>query len=110
LALLRALSWPGNLAELREVVERAAANRGDGMIRRADLPALKLNRAHEPFAPAGNLREARLRFERDYIAACCNITAGEMAEAARTLGIQRPNLYRKGPSVGHSVARLSEQS
>ena len=33
------------------------------------LPALQLHRAPAPFVSAGNLREARLRFERDYIAA-----------------------------------------
>jgi DNA-binding NtrC family response regulator len=109
LALLAALSWPGNLAELRAVVERAAAERGDGMIQVEHvLPALKLERVQAPFAPAGNLREARLRFERDYIAAVLQHHGWRMAEAANTLGIQRPNLYRKARQLGIPVARLSE--
>ena len=109
LALLAALSWPGNLAELRAVVERAAAERGGGMIQVEHvLPALKLERAQAPFAPAGNLREARLRFERDYIAAVLQYHGWRMAEAANTLGIQRPNLYRKARQLGIPVARLSE--
>jgi DNA-binding NtrC family response regulator len=108
LALLRALSWPGNLAELRSVVERAAADRSDGMIQVEQvLPALKLSRAPAPFAPAVNLREARLRFERDYVAAVLQHHGWRMAEAAHALGIQRPNLYRKARQLGIPVARLS---
>ena len=106
LALLAALSWPGNLAELRAVVERAAVERGEGMIQVEHvLPVLKLERVQAPFAPAGNLREARLRFERDYIAAVLQHHGWRMAEAAHTLGIQRPNLYRKARQLGIPVAR-----
>ncbi len=108
LALLGALSWPGNMAELRAVVERAAAERSHGMIQVEDvLPALKLERAQAP-APTGNLREARLRFERDYIAAVLQHHGWRMADAAKTLGIQRPNLYRKARQLGIPVARVSE--
>ena len=110
LALLSALSWPGNLAELRAVVERAAVRAVEEGLIQVDhvLPALKLERAQAPFAPAGNLREARLRFERDYIAAVLQHHGWRMAEAANTLGIQRPNLYRKARQLGIPVARLSE--
>lgn len=110
LALLRALSWPGNLVQLREVVERAAADRGGGMIQVEQvLPALTLNRAPTPFAPAGHLRQARLRFERDYIAAVLQHHGWRMADAAQTLGIQRPNLYRKARQLGIPVVRVSER-
>ena len=67
--------------------------------------------AHEGdtvIVPAGNLREARLRFERDYIAAVLQHHAWRMADAAQTLGIQRPNLYRKARQLGIPLARLSE--
>jgi DNA-binding NtrC family response regulator len=43
----------------------------------------------------GTLREAKERFERDYIAAVLERHRGRVAEAAATLGIQRPNLYRR---------------
>src|SRR5262249_44572704 len=68
LALIGALTWPGNLAELRSVVERAAADAPGDAIQVEDLlPAIPLSRAAAPVIPVGNLREARLRFERDYI-------------------------------------------
>jgi DNA-binding NtrC family response regulator len=42
-----------------------------------------------------SLRDARLRFERDYIAGVVRQHHGRMGEAAAALGIQRTNLYRK---------------
>lgn len=109
LALLGALTWPGNLAELHGVVERVVLDAPHDVIQIEDLlPSLNLNRAPVTFAPAGNLREARLRFERDYIAAVLQHHGWRMAEAAETLGIQRPNLYRKARQLGIPVARVSE--
>ena len=68
LALLSALAWPGNLAELHAVVERLLTETPTDIIRVEHvLPALHLDRSPAPFVPAGNLREARLRFERDQI-------------------------------------------
>ena len=49
------------------------------------LPALRLQRGAEPFAPSGSLREARLRFERDYIASVLQHHGWHMATAAQTL-------------------------
>ena len=109
LALLGALSWPGNLAELRAVVARAHAVSADGAIQVEHvLPALQLNRAQMRFAPTGSLREARQRFEREYIASVLQHHGWRMAEAAQTLGIQRPNLYRKARQLGIPVARAAE--
>jgi DNA-binding NtrC family response regulator len=109
LVLLAALNWPGNLAELRAVVERVAVETRDGVIQIEQvLPAVQLDRASTAFLPAGSLREARIRFEREYIAAVLQHHGWRMAEAARTLGIQRPNLYRKARQLGIPVARTSE--
>jgi DNA-binding NtrC family response regulator len=118
LALLSALAWPGNLAELQLVVERAAADAPHDAIRIEDvLPALQLDSldtrdsssgAQSPFVLAGNLRDARLGFEREYIAAVLQQHGWRMAEAAQALGIQRPNLYRKARQLGIPLARSSE--
>jgi DNA-binding NtrC family response regulator len=72
------------------------------------LPALQLERAPVPFTPSGCLREARLRFEREYIAAVLQHHRWRMSDAAQTLGIQRPNLYRKARQLGIPLARLVE--
>jgi DNA-binding NtrC family response regulator len=109
LSLLAALTWPGNLAELREVVERAAEFGTEHVIEIEHLlPVLRLDRAPAPFRPVGELREARLRFERDYIAAVLEHHGWQMAAAAQTLGIQRPNLYRKARQLGIPLTRVSE--
>ena len=65
-------------------------------------------RAPAAFVPTGNLREARQRFERDYIASVLQHHDWRMADAAQTLGIQRPNLYRKARQLGIPLVRLSE--
>jgi DNA-binding NtrC family response regulator len=110
LALLGALNWPGNLAELRAVVARVVAGAREETIQIEQLlPALRLDRATTPFSPRGTLREARLRFEREYISAVLQHHAWRMAEAAHTLGIQRPNLYRKARQLGIPLSRVSDQ-
>jgi DNA-binding NtrC family response regulator len=107
LALVGAVTWPGNLAELQAAIARVASEPGDHDIQVEHvLPALHLQRAPARFMPTGNLREARLRFERDYISAVLQHHAWRMADAAQTLGIQRPNLYRKARQLGIPVTRL----
>ena len=115
LALLSALTWPGNLSELQLAVERAAADTVHDAIQIEDvLAALKLDsldtieKSPSRFVPAGKLRDARQRFERDYIAAVLRHHGWRMAEAARALGIQRPNLYRKARQLGIPLGRASE--
>ena len=109
LALLAAHSWPGNLAELRALVERVVGETRDQAIQIEQLlPVLQLERATTAFVPVGSLRDARLRFERDYIAAVLQHHGWRMAEAAQTLGIQRPNLYRKARQLGIPLARVPE--
>jgi len=109
LALLGALTWPGNLAELHTAIERIVADGVEDVIQIEHiLPVLQLHRAHSPFVPSGNLREARQRFERDYIASVLQHHDWRMAPAAQALGIQRPNLYRKARQFCIPLVRVSE--
>jgi DNA-binding NtrC family response regulator len=109
LALVAAVTWPGNLAELQAAIARVAGEAGDRDVQVEQvLPALHLQRAPARFTPTGNLREARLKFERDYISAVLQHHAWRMGDAAQTLGIQRPNLYRKARQLGIPVTRVSE--
>jgi two-component system, NtrC family, nitrogen regulation response regulator NtrX len=108
LALLGALAWPGNLAELAAALERVVAETtGETIQVEHLLPVLHLNRARATFAPVGNLRDARLRFEREYILAVLRHHGWRMSAAAETLGIQRPNLYRKARQLGIPFSRVS---
>ncbi len=97
MTLLGALPWPGNLPELRGLVERLAVMLPGGVVRLEDLLTHVSLSGGELQGPqqGATLREARSRFERDYIAATLRRHRGRMADAARALGIQRTNLYRK---------------
>ena len=112
MGLLSALSWPGNIAELQSFVAPVVAAVPDGIVPPNGLvqiehllPALKLDRAPARFVPAGSLRDARLRFEREYISAVLRHHDWRMSAAAETLGIQRPNLAKSAPARDKAVAR-----
>ena len=101
LTLLAALPWRGNISELRTLLERVILARSDEVIRVEDLlTEMRLDGASTPLVPNGSLREARRRFEREYVAAVLQHHRWRMADAARALGIQRTNLYRKARQLG----------
>ena len=94
--LLAALPWRGNAPELRAVLERLVLLTPHGSIRLEDvLSQVRIDGSEMAAAGGMSLRDARLRFERDYIAAVVRQHHGRMGEAAAALGIQRTNLYRK---------------
>ncbi|MGE0451323.1 MAG: sigma-54-dependent transcriptional regulator [Vicinamibacterales bacterium] len=96
LTLLAALPWRGNAPELRGLLERLILLVPQGLIRLEDVLAhTQLEGSISPSGFDATLRQARARFERDYIAAVLQHRHGRIAEAARVLGIQRTNLYRK---------------
>src|SRR6185295_11304698 len=98
LSLISALPWRGNALELRglleTVVTRLPGNRGIAL---EDLLAhVRLDGGSAMCGDVGGtLRQARARFEREYIAAVLEQHRGRISDAAKTLGIQRTNLYRK---------------
>ena len=101
LTLLGACPWRGNLDELRGLLERVVTASSGGLIRIEDLLAhVRLDGQPPPVTPDGTLREAKRRFERDYILATLEHHEGRMADAAKALGIQRTNLYRKIRQLG----------
>jgi DNA-binding NtrC family response regulator len=99
-ALLAALPWRENVLEVRRLMERLVRAPIAGPVQVEHVLAhVRLDSACE-IDGGPTLKEARRRFERDYIAAVLNRHQWRMAEAARTLGIQRPNLYRKARQLG----------
>ncbi|MCA9664382.1 MAG: sigma 54-interacting transcriptional regulator [Myxococcales bacterium] len=90
LELLCAYRWPGNIRELRNVIERAAVL-GDGeTIWPEDLPpALRAaNAADEHLASLESV-------ERDHIIRVLRRTRGNITQAATILGVQRLTVYKK---------------
>jgi len=96
LTLLSALPWRGNSLELRALLERLILLVPGGLIRLEDVLAhTQLEGSVSPTGLDATLRQARAKFERDYIAAVLQHHRGRIADAALVLGIQRTNLYRK---------------
>jgi DNA-binding NtrC family response regulator len=105
LNVLAALPWRRNMQELEALLERVLRAAPDGRIKQEDvLSQLSFDGAFARPAPSASLREARLRFERDYIAAVLEHHHWRMSDAARALGIERANLYRKTRQLGISRA------
>lgn len=88
--------WPGNLAELRSVLERAVSLRPVGVIDVQDLPGALS--AH----PSRRLNPMESA-ERDAIVAALLSTEGNRVHAAAELGISRATLYRKIGQYGIAV-------
>jgi DNA-binding NtrC family response regulator len=106
LTLLSALPWRRNFDELREVLDVLVRAAVGGTVRLDDVLV------HVPLEPVTtsqigvrSLREARLSFERHYIASVLHRHRGRMEDAARALGIQRTNLYRKVRQLGLGLAK-----
>lgn len=103
LTVLGALPWRRNFEELEALLERILRAVPGGEIRQEDVLAqLSFEGAFAQRAPSASLREARQRFEREYIEAVLEHHDWQMSAAARTLGIERANLYRKTRQLGIS--------
>ncbi|HEY7409204.1 MAG TPA: sigma-54 dependent transcriptional regulator [Vicinamibacteria bacterium] len=94
------LPWPGNVRELRNLMERLVVLvPGDVVEHRDALEVLQMPVSGEE-GGALPLRQARARFERQYILARLSANHGNLGNTARELGIERTNLYRKMKQLG----------
>jgi DNA-binding NtrC family response regulator len=101
LVLLAALPWRGNADELQalllSIVQGIQGGRNLGL--EDVLAHVRLDGGSIVFQKGGTLKQARTQFEREYIAATLEQAHGRITDAARVLGIQRTNLYRKMRSL-----------
>jgi NtrC-family two-component system response regulator AlgB len=92
-----AYTWPGNLRELRNVIERAVILAPGDKIELADLPE-DLSGSSTPAVAVGarvTLEELEAEHIRRIVATCRNLE-----DAAHTLGIDPATLYRKRVKLG----------
>jgi DNA-binding NtrC family response regulator len=95
--------WAGNVRELIHVVQRAAVLCGGEVIDVTNLPeAVRAEAAPAPEAEEATLtlREAIAQLEKRMIARALERSGGNRSEAARQLGIGRPQLYAKLQEYG----------
>jgi two-component system nitrogen regulation response regulator NtrX len=109
LAAFAAYRWPGNVRELANIVERLAILHPGAEIGRREvdevLPAASAgdpspNATESAAAPAVPLSDALDAYERRLISAALAESEGNVAEAARRLQTDRPNLYRRMRRLG----------
>lgn len=91
LAMLQAYEFPGNVRELRNLLQRAVLTCQDGVIRAADL---HLPVAALPPQP-GTGTQPLAEIERSHIRALLDSHAGHRSRVATALGVTERTLYRK---------------
>jgi DNA-binding NtrC family response regulator len=101
LSLIAALPWRGNAVELRTLLDSLVTglHGGRGIGLDDVLAHVRLDGGAVVFQGGGTLKQARARFERDYIAGVLEQHRGRISDAAKALGVQRTNLYRKMRSL-----------
>jgi DNA-binding NtrC family response regulator len=110
LTLLAALPWRRNFDELREVLDLLVLGAVGGSVRLEDvLERVPIEPVAAGHVGPTSLREARLTFERRYIASVLSRHRGRMDDAARSLGLQRTNLYRKVRQLGIGSSKAKAQ-
>lgn len=104
LKLLAGFSWPGNVRQLQNEIERLVIMSGNQQEIGPDLLAPQIKNAATSaavFAPVtGSLKDAAEALERNMIEATLLRCGGNKSEAARELGISRSNLIAKAQSYG----------
>ncbi|HET9122714.1 MAG TPA: sigma-54 dependent transcriptional regulator [Acidiferrobacteraceae bacterium] len=108
MALLRAYSWPGNIRELRNAVERALLSARGPLLGPEDLPQALLG-GHKANASATGgpgtetLDEWLTGLERQAILEALAECSGVQAQAARRLGVSERSLWHRIKKLGIQV-------
>lgn len=111
---LRNYPWPGNIRELKNLVQRLLILGGEEEIRLDEIERELASRAPstEPLVKqdllALPLREAREHFERAYLQQQLILCNGKVGQLAKRVGMERTHLYRKLRSLGVDFRQLAE--
>lgn len=121
--MLQTMHWPGNVRQLRNMVERILIlGESTEPISANDLPDEMASSSHE--SPHGlisrntatmSLRDAREAFEREYLITQINRFGGNISKTAQFVGMERSALHRKLKSLGvvsagKSSAHMAEEN
>ncbi|HEX3726385.1 MAG TPA: sigma-54-dependent Fis family transcriptional regulator, partial [Pirellulales bacterium] len=99
---LESHAWPGNIRELRNLMERLAYLSTSDRIEADDLAFILAPGGETSNVLATNLplAEATDKFQIEYITSHIERVGGNMSEAAKRMGLHRSNLYRKMRQLG----------
>ena len=106
-AMLQTMQWPGNVRQLRNVIERVLIlGDGSGVIEAKELPGQDTASDSGGRMVLGGamatlpLREARELFEREYLLTQIGRFGGNISRTANFVGMERSALHRKLKSLG----------
>jgi two-component system nitrogen regulation response regulator NtrX len=111
-SVLKHYPWPGNIRELRNLIERLCILVPGDTITRADLPenldfeseSLTLESRND----ASSLKEAKSDFERAFILDKLQENQWNVSKTAEAIGIERSNLHRKLKSFNIDPKQLKD--
>jgi two-component system nitrogen regulation response regulator NtrX len=117
MAALQSYDWPGNVRQLRNVVERTVILAPRERLTRIDLDMLPAEIVSSDIGGASNpsalmavpLREARESFEREYLKVQIRRFSGNISKTANFIGMERSALHRKLKLLGMVDRRDGEE-
>jgi two-component system response regulator HydG len=104
---LLAYEWPGNVRQLRNIIESMVVVDFDGVLDADDLPSELSETSEQPVEPTAGGLESLVgkpleEIEKLFIAETLRMTGANREEAAKMLGIGERTLYRKIKDFGLS--------
>ena len=119
MATLQAHDWPGNIRQLRNIIERTLILAPGDRVSRIDVDLLPSEVLDNQGAAAGAstamaimgspLREARESFEREYLKIQIRRFSGNISRTASFIGMERSALHRKLKALGIGDKREGEE-
>jgi len=105
---LRTYSWPGNIRELKNMIQRMLILGSNDSI---ELEEVETSLGEQPSTRYSDdlynfnmpLREARERFEKAYLEYQLKQANGSVSKIAKAVGMERTHLYRKLKSLGIDI-------
>ena len=109
---LRNYAWPGNIRELKNVVQRLFILGSGNEIDLQEIEvalgeALRTETAGALADFSLPLKEARERFERAYLEHQIRLNGGSVSKVAKSAGMERTHLYRKLRALGIDSKRVA---
>ena len=102
--VLRQHNWPGNLKELKNLIQRllilGEGEVSDDEIKEAISRSQGDDELGEVVDTSLSLKAAKDRFEARYLSQLLRETSGNVSETAKRSGVDRTNLYRKLKNLG----------
>ncbi|MDX1958282.1 MAG: sigma-54 dependent transcriptional regulator [Leptospiraceae bacterium] len=101
--------WPGNIRELKNVVERLCIMTIGETIKAKDVKeSMKGFKKAEEIFEQGDLKKAKEEFERQYIIKSLQLNEGNVNKTSKILGVERTHLYRKLKALNIQIDNITE--